>query len=180
MALVVETGTGASNAESYVSVAEITTYMTAFNKTPSGWAALAVAVQESHARLATQYLDARYEGQWQGRRRLETQALAWPRDGVVDRDGFSVDYDSLPAKLKQATIEAAIRSAAGTSLLGDLAAEGSLKERSVKIGPLEETLVYANPSDQLPVFPLIDNLLRSYLDGAGSGSGSSVVRLTRA
>lgn len=180
MALTVETGAGLSTAESYVSVSEITAYMTKFNKTPTGWAALAEAIKESHARIASQYVDARYASQWQGRRSVETQALAWPRASVVDLDGFTISHQTIPERLKTATIEAAIRSASGTSLMGDLAAEGSLKERSVKIGPLEETLVYANPSDQLPVFPLIDNLLRSYLDGAGSGSGSSVVRLTRA
>lgn len=44
---------------------------------------------------------------WKGYKKTEDQALRWPRTGVIDPDGHSVDEDSIPTFLKHATAELA-------------------------------------------------------------------------
>ena len=65
---------------------------------------------------------------WVGTRATQEQALAWPRRGVVDRDGFDVAEDAIPTAVADANAEFAFR------LLGkDRAADG---KRGVQLGSL--------------------------------------------
>lgn len=45
---------------------------------------------------------------WRGSIRTVDQALRWPRSGVVDDDGRNLDYDTIPARLEEATAELAL------------------------------------------------------------------------
>src|ERR1700756_1371902 len=84
MSLIVEDGTGLANAESYISVADATTFHN--NRNNTAWAALTTAVQEACLRKATDYMIAKYRMRWLGRRVLITQAVDWPRVGEVLED----------------------------------------------------------------------------------------------
>lgn len=44
---------------------------------------------------------------WQGTKTTETQALHWPADGAVDRDGYYVPNHIIPVAVKEATCEMA-------------------------------------------------------------------------
>jgi len=93
------------------------------------------------------------------------QALSFPRVQLYDQNDLAVT--GVPTKLKQATCEYALRSMSA-SLLADPAIDESgtaVKERSSKIGPLEEKVVYGSVSGatSLPEYPAADNLLRFYL-----------------
>jgi len=170
MAIVVEDGTGLSNADSYQSVADagtyIGSYMTAANE--AIWAALTTAEQELACRLATQYLDAVYGSVWRGYRTNEVQALDWPRSDVYDSDGYAVDNDVLPTALLQAHAEIAFRSGNGETLLPDRSSPvGDLSKERVKVGPIEVETSFAGSASVGPKFyDVVDRLLDPIIDGS--------------
>ena len=111
MSLVVEDGTGKSDAESFISVADASTYFNARGVTT--WDALDTGEEtvnrEAALRKATDYLTAVYRDRWEGVRYTETQALDWPRQGVV-RDSWAVDIDEVPTEVANAFAELALKS----------------------------------------------------------------------
>lgn len=46
---------------------------------------------------------------WRGRKGSQAQPLAWPREGAVDPEGFSIPDDEVPAQVKEANAEFALR-----------------------------------------------------------------------
>lgn len=97
MALVVEDGTGKSNANSYADLATIRAYTLARGVDLS---ATADADLEVMVIKAMDYLQAQ-EGRYQGYRVQETQALSFPRYDVYV-DGFSIDSNEIPSRLVNA------------------------------------------------------------------------------
>lgn len=166
MALVVETGAGLSNANSYVSVEFANSYVADFASS-STWSAAESSRKESLLRLATQFLDLNYR--YKGYRTSLTQALAWPRSSASDYNdrygGISTDdnqyisSDEIPLCVKQATVEAALRFLAGDDPLAAIADPGSVKRQFVKIGQIEEEMEYAGGKGQSPLYPKIKKLL---------------------
>lgn len=167
MALVVEDGTGLSNAEAYCSVANATTYHNARGNADA-WDA--IEDKEAALRLATDYLTQKYRGKWQGKRTTSAQALDWPRTGVKWTDspaGYYAD-NALPMELVNACAELALRTAAGP-LLADLGRE-TLSETVDVI-----SVTYAEGRSRQTAYAAVDGWLTSLL-GAGSGSCFPVVR----
>jgi hypothetical protein len=172
MSLIVETGSGASNSESYISVADASTYHT--NRGNSEWAALASdTVREQALRRATDYMEQVYRLRWLGYRKLESQALSWPRDEVQRADftylnqfAFYPD-DEVPTEVKNACAELALR-ASTDDLLPDLT-QGIIRER---VDVLETE--YDKYSSQLPRYSAIDRMLMPFL--RGSSASRTVVR----
>lgn len=171
MTLIVEDGTGLSNAESYISVADATTYHA--NRGNTAWADLASdTIREQHLRKATAYLDQMYSRRWQGSVINATMSLDWPRAWVIREDfgGFvrGENYynyypsDEVPQEVKDATCEAALSSVAGLLLAEQ--GQGVIRE---KVGPLE--VEYDRNSPQRRRFPIIDGLLAPLLKAAGVG-----------
>ena len=165
MSIIVEDGTGLATAESYISVADASTYFTARGNTT--WDALdegeATAAREAALRLATDYMTAVYRERWEGVRYTEDQVLCWPRAGVV-RDSWSVDIDEIPVEIKHACAELALKSASD-----DLQADLTQSVVREKVGVIE--VEYNKNSPQAKRYPAIDSMLRSFLK---SGGGCSV------
>jgi hypothetical protein len=172
MALVVETGTGSASAESYISVADASTYHT--NRGNAAWAALASdTVREQCLRKATDYMEQAYRLRWLGYRHSETQALSWPRNEVERTDAGYLNYfsyypdDEVPTEVKNACAELALKAASG-ELLPDLT-QGVVRE---KVDVLE--VEYDKYSPQSPRYTAIDRLLAQFL--SGSSVSRTVVR----
>jgi hypothetical protein len=163
MALTVEDGTGLANADAYVSLADALAYFTAHGS-PAVWTAATDAQRESAIRYATLWIDGRY--QWPGTIRVTTQALAWPRSGVVDGEGRSVAYDSLPQRLVDATCEAALQHL--SNALNEILARGG-GVQSETVGPI--SVSYFQSASAGRTFPYIDSLLKliAYPRMAGIG-----------
>jgi hypothetical protein len=167
MALTVEDGTGRADAESYISVAEATTYHD--NRGNAAWAALSSDTQrEQMLRRATDYMVAMYRERWAGYRERPTQALDWPRYDVPMPDaaampdsmyGAYYPYTVVPEVVKRACAELALRALDG-DLLADL--EPPVIEETV--GPI--TTRYAQGSRQTKAYPQIDAMLAPLLQGA--------------
>jgi len=101
--IVVEDGTGLTNATSYVSIAEFKAY----------WAERGITRTESDdtiaiwLNLASQFADAHYD--WDGQIASDEQALLIPRVNWCDKQGRDLD-DSVPGFIKNGVCElAAIR-----------------------------------------------------------------------
>ena len=163
MALVVETGTGIANADSYLSVTDADTYNTNHSAS-AAWISAAEAVKEKALRLATQYLDVRYGGRWKSFRTNETQALAWPRAYAVDQDGYYWDSNQMPQRLKDAAAELALRVVGGDTLFADITKPGTIKSQSVTVGPIQKSIEYMGGYTQVKGYPLIDGLVKSLIN----------------
>jgi hypothetical protein len=133
----------------------------------ASWAALASDDKEANLIKATDYLGQMYGQRWKGGRVTSTQALDWPRYGVMVNN-FVVDYATVPVAVANACAELALR-AASAPLTIDV---GRLKSRT-KVGPIE--VEYATGSSAQTKYDAVDGLLSAYL-----GSGSMNVRVVRA
>jgi len=167
MALVVEDGTGLETANSYVSLAECSTYHT--DRANSDWIG-DDAVKEAAIIRATQYLDNHYRSRFLGYRGSEAQALEWPRYDVEDDNGYWLDGES-PNELRYATGELAVR-AVNDKLLDDQGRGGAI--RRVKVGPIETE--YSESAPAGTIYRFVDEILGRLLSG-GSGGGVRIARV---
>jgi hypothetical protein len=162
MALVVEDGTGKTNADSYLSITDADTYNT--NHSASAlWIAASEAAKEKALRLATQYLDVRYGNSWKSFRTNENQSLNWPRAYVQDNDGYYFDSNEIPKKLKDAAAELALRVINGDTLFADISKPGVISSTSVSVGPISKSVTYSGGYNQVKKYPLIDGLVKSLI-----------------
>ena len=164
MALIVEDGTGLATAESYISVADASTYHTARGN--AAWAALASdTVREQCLRRATGYMVQAFRFRWDGSRRVSTQALDWPRLYVPIKDfGFILNYydpDSVPTDVKNACAELALKAATA-----DLLADTTQQILSETIGPIKTD--YDKFSPQNTRYAAVEALLKPYFSGSSN------------
>lgn len=151
MALTTEDGSGLADAESYVSVADCTTYAAAHGLAFTG----TESEQEAKLRRATQYLDTEYT--FKGERLTQTQALAWPRTVVP----------GIPREIVGACCELACKSG---DLWADVDASAVIEKT---IGPI--TKKYAAPTNGgQKRFAGVDALVKRWT------YGNSTIKLVRA
>jgi len=164
MALQVEDGTGLADAESYLSIADADTYLTA-NKLATdtsliAWNAAVEGTQEIWLRQATQYADARYDGNWRGYACTTTQALAWPRALAADNEGSYYDTDEVPQRLKDAIAELSLRLAGGDTLFADQTKPGTIKSKRIKAAVIDVAIEYQGGLNPTKKYPLVEALMR--------------------
>lgn len=175
MPLIVENGTGLSNAESYASVAEADTRLANFGFT--AWAGLDQTAKETALRLATDFMVNSYRTRWKGYRVNTTQALDWPRsyverpDAQTSQYGGASYYDSasVPAEIKAACIDLAYKTTQGVELAPDL----EQAQKRVKVGPLE--VEYDTNGNQATIYRAIESKLRPFF-GTGGGAMTRLIR----
>lgn len=186
MALIVEVGAGAIDAESYLSVSDANAYHTKNGN--STWTG-SDAVKEAALRRATRYLDGRYRSRFLGYRTFAfAQALEWPREAVLMNwlpgsadyaywRGYSAGVgiilanNIIPQMLKDATAEAALRELVSPGYLTPDQTP-SKRKLSQTIGPISTT--YANDPMTRPVVTIIDEILAPLLTQTSALSGSLV------
>lgn len=167
MAVVVEDGTGKSDAEVYLSLIEADAYW-AKHGNPTTWTNLSDNQKEEGMRMGAQYLDLRYGDQWKGVRKETDQALAWPRTGVIDYDNKAIDDDAVPVKIKYANAEAAHRHHTETDgLIPDIEDPGAIKEETLKAGPAMLSTEWLGGNPQVDQFRKIDLLVSDLIKPAG-------------
>ena len=175
MTLIVEDGTGLANAESYVSVADATTYHANVGNT--AWAAITSdTTKEQLLRKATDYMVAQYRLQYAGYRRYSTQSLDWPRLYVPLIDSLSaniypqyVDFDIVPTIVKNACAELALKSY--TAILMQDLTQGVIRE---KVDVIE--VEYDKYSLQQTRYAQIDAMLSVFFKQQGNEMTFALVR----
>lgn len=154
MAFTVQDETGlVADANAYVSVLEFKAY---HDDRGGDYSAFTDTQIEQAIVRATDYVDSRFA--FIGRRRNDTnpaQATEWPRVGV------SPQFDGIPAEVKEATSEYALR-ALQASLLPDPDQDGTgqrLQSKSVQAGSVSVSKTYF-AGGALPTYPQADLKLR--------------------
>lgn len=160
--VIVEDGTGLSNANSYLSETDADEYFVDFTNT--AWIGSADAMKAALIK-ATQFIDALFNGRWRGTRTNRTQALAWPRSSMVDQDGFVEDTNVIPTKLEHATAELAVMALTET-LMPNQSNPGTIKMERDKVGPIETEVEY-NSKSQQKYYSLALKLLGQYVHSGG-------------
>lgn len=169
IALVVETGAGLANADSYASVSEFKAYCSKRGLAFDGYGDDDI---EAALRKATVWIDAKYRDQFQGTWTVSTQALEWPRSGALYRR-TAVDAYSVPVLLKNALCEAAWRE---MTVSGGLTPDqfGDQIKRD-KVGDVE-TEFRAGAVNARPWVPVIDDILSGLLKGSATAYVGKAVR----
>lgn len=158
MGLIVETGAGLSTANSYATADEGDSYFDGMLETV--WDAASSDAKDAALMKATIYIDGAYQDRFQGVRKTETQALEWPRSGVLDH-GYLVSDAIVPLRVKWATCQAALR-----SLSGDLTPDVKEQVVEIQVGPIKKTVKSAGIS---PKYPVVERLLRPILFPSATG-----------
>lgn len=153
MTLIVEDGTGVTNADAYVSVSEADSYFSARNN--SVWSSKTTAEKEAAILYATIYLDANFL--WIGHLKSYEQSLGWPRAWAYDCENRLISQDSVPLKVKHATCELALI-ATSRSLSPPLVHGGEVKRQ--KVSSLE--VEYFERAKKSTTYPLIEQILNGY------------------
>jgi len=177
MALIVEDGSGKSDAESFVSVAEITSYAAKWGLVFPG-----SADPEVCARKGTRYLEATYAKRITGSRGVLNQALSWPRIYAEDTEfdmyppdnwgigGNLVPSTIVPQAWKDAACEMSIAAVSG-EILPDVTGSDRLKSKDVQVGPIRKSVEYDPSSTPIAWVRRVDLLVGRFLQ-----SGATVRR----
>ena len=146
--MVVEDGTGLSNADSFVSVAYADTYFSTRGVTE--WASL--TNKEALLIKATDYIEAVYSESWKGVTLNDTQSLSFPR--IID------DATVYPDRLKKAVCELALKANSGDLLV-------DVEQRTIEEKVDVITVKYAEYSDQKTQYSMVYGLISHYLLSTG-------------
>jgi hypothetical protein len=167
MALVVEDGTGKSNADSYVSLVEAETYFTNLNIL--AWLDNDDdTAKEGALREATKYLDRSYN--FIGSIFSTSQSLNWPRESVYDSQGREFD-EVVPQAVKDATCELALNALSGR-LVSNVSNSNYVTRE--KVGDIE--VEYAEGAPTNVEYTYVDSILNDFLL---SNNNSAFVPLNR-
>lgn len=168
MAIVVEDGSGLSNSNSYISVADADTYLTYNDHIIATWTALSTTEKENALIRATMYLD-RYMN-WNGYKVNSENALRWPRSNVKDLDGFYFSISEIPEQVQRAVAE-----------LGYLLSQSDLDDDPASKGISEVTVdVIRVKFDKTDRSGPVPSAIRSMLRGLGDCSvGSRFKKVVR-
>jgi hypothetical protein len=102
---IVETGLNVTGSNTYVSIAEANTFLSANIHAYETWSNLDLDVQKQLLVWASRYIDQR--AIWNGTPVYDDQNMRWPRTGAYDRDDLYVLPTVIPKQVKEATMEMA-------------------------------------------------------------------------
>ena len=155
MALVIVSTAGSSTANSYASLLEAEAYALTIPSVDD-WTAASEAQKNAALVQATRMMDTMT---WKGWRALHlVQSLQWPRAGVADRENYYLDPATIPAKIRDACCEFAIR-----LISDDRAADsGGLSYGKLELG----TMKLRDPMRR-PIPASVLEMVREFLGSAG-------------
>ena len=171
MILVIETGQGLADANSYIDIADVEKYlpsstMTKFNE-------LSLEERIDRIIIASLFIDTSFN--WIGRQKTLEQGLCWPRVNAWYQ-GYKIPDDFIPTQIKKAVIMALeLLMEFG---LGVFQQSGDAQIKKEKLGPMETEyfealkVEYINSSS----YSAINNILRCFYFRPGSVMAAEVER----
>lgn len=160
MTIEVEDGTGKSNADSYIALADANAYFEA--RGVETWAEQDDVALEAALRRATAALDSWLRGSWVGTKKTRTQALAWPRTGVVDEDGFEWPDTEVPTLVAHACAEIALVELTERFIQQSVSRDNTIASESV--GPISVSYRADSPTNKR--YPHIEAMLRGFANSS--------------
>jgi len=142
MAVTIDATVGGASANSYVTLATANTYFEG-RLNVTDWTGATDDNKNRALVSAARRLD---QESYEGIRASSTQALQWPRDGLYDEDGNSIDEDTIPQRVQDAQCELALYML-GEDLLEDTGLEGF---DAVKVGPIDVEVNHGKRAGDLP------------------------------
>lgn len=150
--MVVENGTGFENSDSYVDLDFANNYFSARGN--EAWTSLTDYQKEYALVCATDYVDTTYD--WNGVKKNYKQALRFPREKLVDIDGYKVE--GIPVNLKQAVCECAVKISQKVEMFQTVEANGAIT--SERIGELSFSYDTAQRVKDKSLYDVINLRLR--------------------
>ena len=142
----------------YGTVAEADTYL------GLPWTTLTTAAKEASLVKAEAYLDSL---DWQGSITSTDQTIAWPRTGVIDKEGRTVASDAVPADITSAFFECAKLDSTGELFYTP---EAQVTSKSVSAGAVSVSKTYTDTTSAPIHGQWIQNLIDQYLNQYASDS----------
>lgn len=162
MALVVETGAGLANADSYVSVDDFKAWCGRVGYDISTYTD---AVIEARLRLAAYVVDGigLEANRWPGTRKTAVQRLAWPRTNARFQDGTAISSDSVPPQVVDAQCQVGYRLLVDPTL-ATASGSGDAPVKKRKVGEIEIEYAVAEVQRGLrPTLRLVEDILGGIL-----------------
>lgn len=163
MAFTVETGSGLTGANAYLSVASFKTHHTDRGRS---YAAYTDPVIQGAIVKATDYIDKLFGRKFRGWKQSGNQGLAWPRVSAFDNSGYALE--GVPAQVAKATAEYAFVALSLGSELAPPEDTGEVIEATEKVGPIETTYKYAEIGRDTPAYPEADLWISELLQSTAS------------
>jgi len=170
VSMVVEDGTGLSTANSYQTEANAVTrleelqYLMGLSSAPTD-----SDISDASLIAGAHYLDAVYGRRLAGIRANSDQALEFPRSSVPKdaEKEYYYDSDELPEPLLKAHALAAYYAEQDSAnILPNQSGPGTIKRKSVKVGPITKDVEYIGGLSQYKKYTLIDSFMGQLLDSA--------------
>ena len=168
MAITLIAAAGATDANSYCTVADGNLYHT-MRLFGAVWISANETTKTASLVWATSMLDNQVD--WMGTKVTESQSLRWPRTGVIDRDGHSINQRTIPISLANATAELA------RLLISEdrNAEQDGIGFEEIEVGPIN--LIF-DKSDKKTVIPDgVFNLINFLGKRKGTGNTMRLVRV---
>jgi hypothetical protein len=174
VAVVVVATAGSASANSYVTLAEAESYFES-RLNVTAWSAATTDTKNRAIVQATRHLDSTLD--WVGERSSTSQALAWPRTGVLTRDEDDyLDDATIPQVLKDATCEQALAEL-GANRASDPGGRGLQR---VQAGDVEVEFDGPTASVQYVLADLVVAMLAPWIASQTAGVGFTARYLARA
>ena len=157
MALVIEDGSGKTNAQSYVSVADVVAYADLYGLSHSH-------VTDAVVMRAMRYLESTYFERWIGVKKTEEQSLSWPRAWATRKDGYTQGESTVPVEVKNAACALAIRATPNVNLSPDITRSDAVIEEEV--GPIR--VKYRDNAPTVTIYRDVDAMLKPVLAMTGN------------
>ena len=142
--LIIEDGTRVVGANSYISAADATAYLTLYEPASIDSWPTAQADQEAALLVGNQSLELFYRERFLSFIVLpRINQLSWPRTSFFDRVYNVVTYTTIPDAVKQAQATLALYYVMGTDVFPQLPRDSHVINESVKIGDLSTSTVYS-------------------------------------
>ena len=169
--LIVETGEGRPDAESYCSLDFANIYLARRGLTL--WRnSMDDDQREAALRRATDYMLEKFRSGWRGNRTMQFQRLDWPRSGAFV-DGFEIAANEIPLGIQEACAALAFKAAAG-----DLAPDAQATQSGIKSKQVGDIKIeYSEGSTPInESYRSIEMMVAPYLQRASGSIGSILIQ----
>lgn len=165
MDLVLETGVGVTNANSWVDLAYADDYHASLGN--KQWITAAPQEGDRTALLLKAMVNIiipRYAGRWVGDIYSESQSLPWPRKWYYDNDERWIIGPHIPDEVKWLQCEVALNLIDNPEY--DTPLRRGVTIQSVKVGPIVETSQFDSSQNPVLTAPKVARLARALLDAS--------------
>jgi hypothetical protein len=151
-----------------VTPAQITTRLgTRLGAGPTAWTALSSGDKDKVALMATRVLD---RVAWDGDKTDAANDHAWPRSGLLDRNGVAVSSSTIPEDVLMAGSELAAAIAQDAALYDRAEANAGGRVQSLSAGPTSVSFFRASPGASARLPFSVRDLVSLWFAGASSPS----------